>query len=408
MESRPTAPGLKWRKRKGGPDVPYWIASGAARKAKYPIKLANLSCFVDDPKTLKNRCIRLQAEMTTWLAGHKSRTPVFDGTFASLLDIYFTDPESSYRKLKPGSQHPYDIYGGKLRAHIGSRRIDACDGRDVKRWFEVWMGAKDHRLPEAKLPSARMALCVLKAAISFGIVCRHPGCADFQTILAQLQFPTNVRRTFAPTAEQVTLARQAAHRAGFPSRALSYALQFETTLRQWDVTGEWIPLSDYRPSAVLFYGAKWIGPGWANIDQNLILHTTPTKTEDTTAATTDHDLRLCPMVMEEIARVPPENRTGPLIVDERTGLPYTYQSFKDGWRADFKAAGLPAKMWNRDLRAGGVTEGRKAGASLEDSSKVAGHSGTKTTGRVYDRDTLEAHRRVRGAINLRRTNKDGA
>ena len=97
--------------------------------------------------------------------------------------------------------------------------------------------------------------------------------------------------------------------------------------------------------------------------------------------------------MKELAHIPPSGRTGPLIVHERTGLPYQYQTFNDHWNADFKAAGMPKGMWCRDLRAGGVTEGGKAGASKDDRRKVAGHAREETT-EIYDRDQLEAHRRV--------------
>ena len=58
-----------------------------------------------------------------------------------------------------------------------------------------------------------------------------------------------------------------------------------------------------------------------------------------------------------------------------------------------EAAGLPAALWNRDLRSGGVTEGQMAGAAAEDRAKMAGHS-TKVNVRVYSRDTLAASNRV--------------
>jgi hypothetical protein len=44
------------------------------------------------------------------------------------------------------------------------------------------------------------------------------------------------------------------------------------------------------------------------------------------------------------------------------------------WRKVADAAGLPKTVCNKDSRAGGVTEGRKAGASLEDLRHHAGHS----------------------------------
>ena len=79
-------------------------------------------------------------------------------------------------------------------------------------------------------------------------------------------------------------------------------------------------------------------------------------------------------------------------MNDRTGLPYRYPNFRKGWNADFRAAGMPKGMWCRDLRAGGITEGGKAGVSLDDRRKVAGHAKPKTT-EGYDRDQVEAQRR---------------
>jgi len=87
----------------------------------------------------------------------------------------------------------------------------------------------------------------------------------------------------------------------------------------------------------------------------------------------EKELAACPMVMEEIAAIPAAERTGPLIIEERTGLPYRAKNFEQKWRRDFKAAELPADMWNRDLRVGGNTEASKGGASVEDRAKVGGH-----------------------------------
>ena len=225
-----------------------------------------------------------------------------------------------------------------------------------------------------------MALAVLKAAISFGIVCRIRGCADSKLLLYQMEFERLPPRTFAPTADQITAARRAAHAAGRPPVALAYAIQFDTTLRQWDVIGQWVDFDDPRPSAVLAYGKKWIGPTWAAIDNNLILaKVKPTKTEGTTEITVSFDLSVCPMVCEELAHIPPEKRTGPLIVNPSTGLPYIRHTFRNAWKADFKAAGMPTGMWNRDFRAGGITEGGKAGASKDDRRKLAGHAKEQTT-----------------------------
>jgi hypothetical protein len=85
-------------------------------------------------------------------------------------------------------------------------------------------------------------------------------------------------------------------------------------------------------------------------------------------------------------------RKGPIIINRDTSLPYIYDTFRRGWIADFEAAGMPDGMWCRDLRAGGVTEGGKAGVSKDDRRKIAGHAEEKQTEK-YDRDQVEAFRR---------------
>lgn len=399
---KPKAAGLKWRKRKGGLDVPYWVASDAAVKAGYPVKVVRLTGL--GPDMLIARCDRLQAEMLMWMSGRSSTKVLYDGTFRALLEHYLTDPDSTYQKLKPSSRHPYDIYAAKLKAHIGERRIDAVDRRDISRWFDTWSEADG---PKRKLAAARMAICVLKAALLFGKGCRLTGCSDLQAILEDMEFPGLKARTSAPTADEIVRARQAARAAGAPLRALAYALQFETTLRQWDVIGQWVPMSDPRPSALPLEDQKWLGPTWAKIDDNLILKVTPTKTEETTEARVSLDLKECPMVLEELALIPIEQRTGPIIINEVTGLPYRHDMFRTCWRRDARAAGIPDTTWNRDLRAGGVTEGGRAGAALEDRARIAGHAKPKTTAEVYDRDTLEAARRVARARVKHRANSGG-
>lgn len=147
---------------------------------------------------------------------------------------------------------------------------------------------------------------------------------------------------------------------------------------------------------------------WSQIDEHLILRYTPHKTQFTTGKRVTLDLRECPMVMIELGMVPVEARHGPLIVSPKTGLPYVYERFRDLWRRCADRAGIASTVWNRDLRAAGVTEGRQGGAALDDSAKNAGHANKRTTARVYDRDSVEAHRRVMKArVAYRGKDADG-
>ncbi len=157
-----------------------------------------------------------------------------------------------------------------------------------------------------------------------------------------------------------------------------------------------MPLDSPGISAIVHRGQKWFGLTWADIDENLILRAVPSKTINTTNKEINFDLSLCPMVMQELAKIPVEARVGPLVKHGKR--PYAGHKTRSVWREIAKEIGLSG-MWNRDIRAGGITEARKAGADLDDVSKVAGHSGKAITARVYDRnDSVESHRRVRKTI----------
>ena len=384
---------------------PVWRASRKAIRAGFTPHWVNLAAFTHDEAALIARCQRLTAEMHDWLSGRRDRTLVFDGTIGSLIHFYQVEPSSPYHTLAPSSRETYDTYIQVITRTVGARRIDALDGRDLKRWHTEWsapleLGGKP------RLAGARTSLTILKTALSFGIGCRLPGCADLKLILQQQRFAGPRPRTEAPTADEIVAARKAAHDLGHPLAALAYALQFEGTMRQWDVIGQWVPLDDKRPSSIIADNQKWLGPMWAQIDEHLILRYTPAKTQFTTGAQVTIDLRECPMVLVELGKVPDEARHGPLIVSPKTGLPYLYERYSYLWHAVAARAGMRREIWNRDLRAAGVTEARQGAAMTDDLAKVAGHANKRTTAKVYDRAYLEAHRRVAKARVAHR-GKDG-
>ncbi len=403
-EERAKAPGLRWN----GPDRPLWRAPKSAIKAGFLPKTVNLAHLVDDPEKLTKACEKMQAEMTLWLAGvKKGGQRQFNGTFGTLLDLYTDDPESKFQSLKPASRKPYLVYTRMLKFTIGDRLIDHCSGRDAQRWFNEWKKpAKAGQEPQ--VAKARMAIAVLKAALSYGLMCRLPGCEGFRAALHAVRFESLDARTAVITAEQVVAVRAAARVMGHAPAALAYAIQYEGAIRQWDVRGQWIPLADKIPSAIHWRKKKWIGPTAANVSPELVLSIMPTKTDRTTAATSVIDLTACPMVMDELRLGPGLPETGPLIVNPDTGRPYTEDAWLDVWDEAAKQAGLPADLWNRDLRASGVTEGREADVPTDDIKKVVGHSArSETTSKVYDRAALEAQRRFSKARTERRK-KTGA
>ncbi|TJW14326.1 MAG: integrase [Mesorhizobium sp.] len=381
------APGLKWMKRAGGA-APIWVADEVDVKNGFAPKTVNLSAFSDQPEILKAKCQSLQADMLLWRAGYRNDPTAFDGSVQSLLTIYQCHDESPFKKLKPASRRTYVGFLSKVEAHIGARRVDAISGVDIIRYHRVWSNGG------INLATAAMCRSILESALSFGVMCRFDACTELLMMLreAKKSLSRSSPRTAVISADQVTAAIAAAHEAGRRSSALAYAFTFETTLRLWDVIGQWYPMDEGGLSAVLdpAHEEKWFGLCWEDIDEHMVLRYTPSKTDDTTGKRIIYPLTKAPMVMEVINLVPQELRVGPIVVCEDTGIPYRPKNFAYRWRIDRKAAGIPGTMWARDLRASGITEGRASNASLEDASKVAGHSGTTTTGRVYDRAVFEA------------------
>jgi integrase len=381
--------------------VPVWRATRAAIRAGYPVKRVNLSYFADDEAALFARCQRLTAEQNEWLSPQRA-DPLFDGTIRSVINLWQIDPTSPYHGIEASTRHPYDVYARMIVATVGGRRVDALDGRDMRRWHAAWMAPAE---PDGKprIAAARMAVIVLKNALIFAAGCKKPGCRELLDILRDIDFPAPRPRKEAPTAAEIIAARQAVHELGHAPAAFAYALQFEGSARQWDVIGKWVPLSDTRPSLIIGGGKKWVGPMWSQIDEHLILRYTPSKTRFTSGAEVVLDLKVLPMVMEELAKVPLEARRGPLIVNPRTGLPYRHEYFRVLWRQAAARVGISPAVWNRDTRAAAVTEARQAASPdvpsnmLDDVAKTAGHANKRTTAKVYDRDRLEAARRVAAA-----------
>jgi len=183
VDRKAKAPGLTWPRGK-----PIWRASRAAIKAGFAPRWVNLNYFVNDEAALVARCQRLTVEMLEWLSGRRGRDPIFDDTIASLINFYQVEPKSPYHKLSPASRQPYDSYCRMIVKTVGARRIDAVDMRSLWRWHGEWSAPREQG-GAPRIAAARMAMTVLKIALSFGIGCRLPGCADLKLILDQQRFP---------------------------------------------------------------------------------------------------------------------------------------------------------------------------------------------------------------------------
>lgn len=232
---------------------------------------------------------------------------------------------------------------------------------------------------------------MVRRLVAYGVAAELAECSRLSVILSKTEFEQPSRRHAKLTLTHVEAFVSKAIEQGRLSLALGTALQFETTLRQRDVIGEWIPLDpDAERSGIVLRNRRWAnGLTWADIANNLEVYKVTTKT----GAIAAHDLKLCPIVMQIITQFPSSRRVGPLVIDENAGRPYAEHAYAREWRIIAEAAGVPKGVWNMDARAGGISEADDAGADLDDIRSQAAHSQASTTVR-YVRGTIGKSRKV--------------
>lgn len=401
------APGLKTRKRDNGEVAYYWVPrAGNKDVSQYPTRSVRLH---GDAEMIISRCGILQAELKEWLSSRgMGAAAKYDGTLRSLIRLYTGTAESPYFSVKSNTRAMYDESLAVLTETVGARKLERLTGLDFMRWYANFKEpAKDTPKKAQARADARAlgiilppnperprrgykAMQLLRIVIKFGIVLNITDCFRLATVLENMEFSAPPARTEAITYEQARAICELAIKKGKFSIALSQALQFELTLRQIDVIGRWEKTDSPEDGGIVDRGRRWRdGLLWSNLDANGIL----SKSTSKTGQVAEHDTMAYPFLREMIDLVPIGQRFGPMIRCETTGLPYRYRHFSQTWRDIATEAGVPTDVWNRDSRAGGVTEGSDAGADIEHLRHHANHKNAQTTAR-YNRKTLEKTRQV--------------
>ncbi|QUS40050.1 hypothetical protein RPMA_15350 [Tardiphaga alba] len=70
----------------------------------------------------------------------------------------------------------------------------------------------------------------------------------------------------------------------------------------------------------------------------------------------EFDIKLYSMVAEELAKVPEDRRSSPIIVSEINGRSWKQPAFRQQWREAAKTAKIPSLIRNMDSRAGEASE----------------------------------------------------
>ena len=327
---------------------------------------------------IQDRANRLQSEMLVWARGGIEKLATFDGTLGALIQAYQTDPDSTFHKARFVSRKYYTSLLSKIIEEHGDTPISDIKVRTIQRWHEDWSA-------DGKVAMGHATVGMLRTVINFGLtLLEDEQCSRLSTALSKMKFKMAKPRTERLTAEMAIMIRNRAHFKGLHSIALAQAIQFDGILRQKDVLGEWVPLSEPGTSEIVYGNTKWLrGIRWNEIDENLILsHVTSKRNKLVTVP-----LSIAPMVMEELSLIQ-RKWAGPVIVFENSGLPWAANYFRQRWRELARECGIPDTVRNMDSRAGAISEATDAGASLEHIRQAATHSDISMTQR-YSRGDAE-------------------
>ena len=395
------APGLSWRPRKDG-KAAYWVAREELVKKGFKPSTVRIHFDPADPlhsAKIAAKCRVLQAEMLAWLRdGGAPRAAAFNGTFRSLIRIYQMERSSPFHRLRDRTQGFY-LYGLRLLDQtMGSARVDAVNGADIRRLYEdlrtpkpLTKKQREQGLTTApdRMRRAYAAIQMLRVVVNYGRTVKLDACCVLGDVLANMEFEGLKRRESRITYEQVCALRKAAHAAGRPSMALGITLQFDLGMRQRDVIGEWVTDKTPEQPGIVFAGMRWAD----GLTFEHITGTVLRKRTSKPGKVVEHDLAQLPDTLAELERIPPLRRIGPLVLNEENGLPYKRRVYTKWFRTIARNAGIPDEVWNMDARAGAVTEALDAGAQPLDVMNAAGHTQLSTT-QGYDRTSLQKASRV--------------
>lgn len=354
-----------------------WRAPKAAAADGYLPKSVTIDADITnagDQDKIRAACHQQQAALELWRQSKARATPTEIVTLTDLSRLYQTHEASPFLTVKENSRRDYLHELRVIERTIGSRTLAGIKAVDFTRWFKA---AKESVEGDGGARKAYGVIKRLRALVSFGIIAEVQACYRLKAILSEMRFEQPPRRETAMTYEMAAAIIEKAHEMGRPSIALAQALQFETGMRQTDVIGQWLASDQGGASPYQIGRRRWSGLVWQLISPDLTLTMKTSKT----GSTVGHDLAAMPLVKAEIDRIPKERRIGAVIVNENTGLPYIALTFSRNWREIADAAGIPRSVWNRDSRAGAITEGDEAGAAVSDLQRMAGHTTAKMTGR---------------------------
>ncbi|MGR4927272.1 hypothetical protein ACIPUD_10745 [Bradyrhizobium sp. CAR08] len=312
-------------------------------------------------------------------------------TLRKLIKNYQKHPLSRWHALRHSTRTNQVNLLRQINRRYGHTKLKKIKAATLIEWHAEWLDG-------TKFSAARAFIKKIRVVFGFGLtILEDKHCARIRQVMSALRFSGAPKRKYRITADQAAAVRERAWSEGWGSVALAQALQFELMLRQKDVIGEYLPAKLAEGGPGITVGEeKWVrGLLWSEIDDRLILRHQTSKTGKPVVV----DLKLAPMVIQDLRRLGVVSKRGPLrlikrldgpvIVSETTGLPYPAYEFRRLWRSIARAADVPDEVFNMDSRAGAITEGFDAGADPDFIRAAATHSELATTQGYNRGDELE-------------------
>ena len=209
--------------------------------------------------------------------------------------------------------------------------------------------------------------------------------------LGVIKVRSAAQRSVTASYDQVMAIVAASDHAGNLPFSAGILLQYEFALRAVDVRGQWVE----GEGEIYRDGKRWQdGLTWGMFDKDVTRFTkTISKTARTMPEPYTFDLTAVPALRDRLKELRPLFPRGPVIISEKTGLPFTRQ----GWAVAFKryrrAAGVPDEVKCMDLRASGITEAQSLGVDPMTLRDAAQHTKLETTS-LYVRDRSSGANKV--------------
>jgi hypothetical protein len=264
-------------------------------------------------------------------------------TLQQLIECYRTDRDSNFPRLRYQVRIKHGRQLDRLIREHGGDQLRNIRFRSIVGWYGDWVDG-------SKIATGRSLLDRLRELFRFGYtILEDPECNRLFDGLSELRLESLSSRTVQMTLEQAKAIRKTAHEHfGWDSIAFAQALQYELLLGQKDAIGEWVPKGEPGETDVFVGEKKWLrGLRWSDIDDNMILR----HRVGSARRPIEVDLRTAPMVLEELefyAGGETRPTSGPVIICDTTGLPWSTAEFRRKWRLVAQKAGLPANITNRD------------------------------------------------------------